>query len=95
MTSSESTVVPPQTQNQITSQQQHQAAMAEQQQSSSQQQQTTNHQQQSTDRPHNTAAPTKGYRNRVAVTRSISLLNYTSSGHRIDYRRHRPISQLA
>ncbi|XP_037527145.1 cAMP-specific 3',5'-cyclic phosphodiesterase isoform X3 [Rhipicephalus sanguineus] len=81
MTSSESAVVPPQSQNQITN---HQATMSEQQQ--------TSHQ--STDRPH-TAAPAKTYRNRVAVTRSISLLNYTSSGHRIDYRRHRPISQLA
>ncbi|KAL1484363.1 hypothetical protein MTO96_011340 [Rhipicephalus appendiculatus] len=70
--------------------------MSEQQQTSSQQQMTTNHQHQSTsDRPHSAAIPAKGYRNRVAVTRSISLLNYTSSGHRIDYRRHRPISQLA
>uniref|UniRef100_A0A224YV33 Phosphodiesterase n=1 Tax=Rhipicephalus zambeziensis TaxID=60191 RepID=A0A224YV33_9ACAR len=95
MTSSESAAVPPQTQNQITNQQ-HQATMSEQQQTSSQQQTTTNHQHQSTsDRPHSAAIPAKGYRNRVAVTRSISLLNYTSSGHRIDYRRHRPISQLA
>uniref|UniRef100_L7M9U1 Phosphodiesterase n=1 Tax=Rhipicephalus pulchellus TaxID=72859 RepID=L7M9U1_RHIPC len=90
MTSSESAAVPPQAQNQIANQQ-HQATMSEQQQTNSQQQTTTNHQ--STDRPH--AAPAKAYRNRVAVTRSISLLNYTSSGHRIDYRRHRPISQLA
>ncbi|XP_037557051.1 cAMP-specific 3',5'-cyclic phosphodiesterase 4C isoform X3 [Dermacentor silvarum] len=92
MTSSESAVVPPQTQNQIVNQQQ--TTMSQQQQPNSQQQQTTNHQQQTTDRAP-TTAPAKGYRNRVAVTRSISLLNYTSSGQRIDYRRHRPISQLA
>ncbi|XP_070380884.1 3',5'-cyclic-AMP phosphodiesterase 4C isoform X2 [Dermacentor albipictus] len=94
MTSSESAVVPPQAQNQILNQQQQQTMMSQQHQTSSQQQQTTNHQQQTTDRAP-TTAPAKGYRNRVAVTRSISLLNYTSSGHRIDYRRHRPISQLA
>ncbi|KAH8035130.1 hypothetical protein HPB51_004371 [Rhipicephalus microplus] len=94
MTSSESATVPPQTPNQITNQQRQAAMSEQQQQTSSQQQATTNHQHQSTsDRPH--AAPAKAYRNRVAVTRSISLLNYTSSGHRIDYRRHRPISQLA
>ncbi|KAL3209271.1 hypothetical protein MRX96_009263 [Rhipicephalus microplus] len=94
MTSSESATVPPQTPNQITNQQRQAAMSEQQQQTSSQQQATTNHQHQSaSDRPH--AAPAKAYRNRVAVTRSISLLNYTSSGHRIDYRRHRPISQLA
>ncbi|XP_037287760.2 phosphodiesterase dunce isoform X3 [Rhipicephalus microplus] len=94
MTSSESATVPPQAPNQITNQQRQAAMSEQQQQTSSQQQATTNHQHQSTsDRPH--AAPAKAYRNRVAVTRSISLLNYTSSGHRIDYRRHRPISQLA
>lgn len=84
MTSSETAVVPP-AQNQIAGQQttnsQHAVSA----------QQATNHQQTTTAE----RTTTRGFRNRVAVTRSISLLNYTSSGHRIDYRRHRPISQLA
>uniref|UniRef100_A0A6B0VFQ7 Phosphodiesterase n=2 Tax=Ixodes ricinus TaxID=34613 RepID=A0A6B0VFQ7_IXORI len=74
----------------MTSSEQIVAQQAPQQQQACQQQQPT--QQYSSPA---SSGPTRALRSRMTVTRSISLLNYTSSGQRIDYRRNRPISQMA
>ncbi|CAN7937196.1 unnamed protein product, partial [Ixodes hexagonus] len=73
------------------------AQQAPQQQQAQPQHQQQQQQQQSTQQCSSSpsSGQSRGFRSRMTVTRSISLLNYTSSGQRIDYRRNRPISQLA